>query len=66
VACGYSGTRGIPSVFPAWCFPELLDLRGDRGARGLLSGAAVEVVPFPEGDTDVDCPEDLPPEPGGG
>jgi molybdenum cofactor cytidylyltransferase len=60
VACGYAGTRGTPSIFPAWCFPDLLALRGDRGARGLLAGPGVEVVPFPEGEADVDYPEDLP------
>ena len=60
VACGYAGARGTPSLFPARCFPLLLELRGDRGARGLLAGDAVVVVPFPEGSQDVDLPEDLP------
>jgi molybdenum cofactor cytidylyltransferase len=60
LACGYAGTRGTPSIFPARCFPQLLELRGDRGARGLLAGADVEVLPFPQGDADVDYPEDLP------
>jgi molybdenum cofactor cytidylyltransferase len=60
VACGYAGARGTPSLFPARCFPQLLALRGDRGARGLLAGEGVVVVPFPEGSQDVDCPEDLP------
>ena len=60
VACGYAGTRGTPSIFPARCFPALLELQGDQGARGLLRGEGVVVVPFPEGDADVDCPEDLP------
>jgi molybdenum cofactor cytidylyltransferase len=59
IACGYAGTRGTPSIFPARSFPELLELQGDRGARGLLQGEAV-VVPFPEGEADVDVPEDLP------
>ena len=60
IACGYAGTRGTPSIFPARCFPGLLELQGDRGARGLLGQPDVVVVPFPEGDRDVDCPEDLP------
>ena len=60
IACGYSETRGTPSVFPARSFPRLLALQGDRGARGLLLGEDVVVVPFPEGAVDVDYPEDLP------
>ena len=58
IACGYAGARGTPSVFPARCFGQLLELRGDRGARDLL-GDAVE-VPFPAGDQDVDLPGHLP------
>ena len=60
LACGYAGTRGTPSVFPARCFPQLLELQGDRGARGLLQGEGVLVLSFPEGEADVDRPEDLP------
>ena len=60
VTCAYAGTRGTPSLFPARCFPELLELRGDRGARGLLHGDDVALVPFPGGERDVDVPEDLP------
>jgi molybdenum cofactor cytidylyltransferase len=58
-ACGYGGTRGTPALFPARAFPALLALRGDRGARSLLTGPEVVVVPFPEGGLDVDRPEDL-------
>jgi molybdenum cofactor cytidylyltransferase len=61
VTCAYAGGRGTPSLFPARCFPELLALRGDRGARGLLGGDDVVVVPFPGGERDVDVPGDLPP-----
>jgi molybdenum cofactor cytidylyltransferase len=60
VACAYGGGRGIPSIFPARCFPALLELRGDRGARGMLHGDDVVVIPFPGGERDVDGPEDLP------
>lgn len=58
IACGYGGARGTPSIFPGRCFPALQELQGDRGARGLLGEAVV--VPFPEGERDVDRPEDLP------
>jgi molybdenum cofactor cytidylyltransferase len=60
VACAYAGARGIPALFPARCFPALLALTGDRGARGLLAGADVVELPFPEGAMDVDQEEDLP------
>ena len=60
IACGYADTRGVPALFPARCLEQLLALRGDRGARGLLQGAEVVVLPFPEGALDVDRPGDLP------
>lgn len=40
VATDYAnGTVGIPAVFPASSFAELMTLTGDRGARRLLLGA---------------------------
>ena len=60
VACAYGDTRGTPTLFPARCFPQLLALRGDRGARDLLAGPDVLTVPFPAGTADVDTPADLP------
>jgi molybdenum cofactor cytidylyltransferase len=60
VACAYDDTRGTPTLFPARCFPQLLLLRGDRGARDLLAAPDVLTVPFPAGTADVDTPGDLP------
>ncbi|HSY37826.1 MAG TPA: nucleotidyltransferase family protein [Acidobacteriaceae bacterium] len=40
---GYAGKVGIPAYFPAEKFSELMELRGDVGARGLLRGAVVVV-----------------------
>ena len=40
---GYAGKVGIPAYFPAGKFSELMELRGDVGARELLLGAAVVV-----------------------
>ena len=40
---GYAGKVGIPAYFPAEKFSELMELRGDVGARELLLGAAVVV-----------------------
>jgi molybdenum cofactor cytidylyltransferase len=60
VACAYGGGRGIPALVPGRCFPQLMALRGDRGARHLLLGSEVVEVPFPRGGEDVDRPEDVP------
>jgi molybdenum cofactor cytidylyltransferase len=59
IASGYSGVRGIPALLPCRDFDALLELRGDRGARGLLAGEEVLEVPFPGGELDLDVPEDL-------
>ena len=59
VACAYGGTLGIPALLPARLLPQLLALRGDQGARGLLQGEAVIPITFPEGALDVDRPEDV-------
>jgi CTP:molybdopterin cytidylyltransferase MocA len=40
---GYAGKIGIPAYFPAAVFGELMELRGDVGARALLLGAAAVV-----------------------
>jgi CTP:molybdopterin cytidylyltransferase MocA len=37
---GYAGRVGIPAYFPEEKFGELMELRGDVGARELLKGAA--------------------------
>lgn len=60
VASGYAAVRGIPALLPAAWFPRLLELRGDRGAGQLLrAGADVVVVPWPEGEIDIDTEADL-------
>jgi molybdenum cofactor cytidylyltransferase len=58
-ACVYGGTLGVPAVLPRRLFPELLALRGDRGAKGILLRENAAALPFPEGESDVDTPEDL-------
>ncbi len=40
---GYAGRVGIPAYFPEAVFGELMELRGDVGARALLQGAAAVV-----------------------
>jgi molybdenum cofactor cytidylyltransferase len=60
-AARYSGRLGVPAVFSSVFFPHLLDVSGDRGARGLLERNAVRVgaVDFLEGELDLDTPDDL-------
>jgi molybdenum cofactor cytidylyltransferase len=60
-ASAYAGIQGIPAVFPHTAFPELLALRGDKGARALIVNAtcAVIPVPFEGGEIDIDLPQDL-------
>jgi molybdenum cofactor cytidylyltransferase len=57
VASSYAGRKGVPAYFPVRVFPELLELRGDAGARGLL--ATARVVELPGGELDIDTVEDL-------
>lgn len=61
VACAYADTQGPPALFARRFFAELEELRGDRGARSVLSAHAAEValVDFPGGADDVDTPADL-------
>lgn len=54
VASAYSGTLGIPALFPRRCFEALKALTGDRGARALLEEAEVLSLPLPDGELDVD------------
>lgn len=58
-ACAYGGSLGIPAVLPRHLFPDLLALRGDRGAKAILQRENATTLPFPEGESDLDTPEDL-------
>jgi molybdenum cofactor cytidylyltransferase len=60
-AAQYSGGVGVPAVFPRWCFRELNELRGDRGAQTLLQRHTDRLVriPMPSAELDIDRPEDL-------
>lgn len=58
-ACAYAGTLGIPAVLPRRLFPDLLALRGDRGAKAILAREGAAALPFPEGSLDLDVPTDL-------
>jgi molybdenum cofactor cytidylyltransferase len=60
VACSYENTFGPPALFHRSLFEELLQLKGDVGARGIVRQHTedVEVIPFPKGIYDVDTETD--------
>lgn len=60
VACTYADTIGTPVLFHKEIFPELLELRGDKGARVLINKELhrVGLVNFPQGNIDIDTEED--------
>ncbi len=61
VAPSYRGFRGNPVLFDRALFPELLRLRGDEGARGIIAAQPhrLVLVPFDrEPPPDVDTPAD--------
>jgi molybdenum cofactor cytidylyltransferase len=61
VASLYSGTVGVPAIFPRWCFSDLAMLRGDAGARRVLQRYSDRLtrVPMPNAAVDLDTPEQL-------
>jgi molybdenum cofactor cytidylyltransferase len=59
VASGYSGTVGVPAVFPRRLFTALANLTGGAGARSVLrESSQVIVIPCAEAACDVDTPDD--------
>jgi molybdenum cofactor cytidylyltransferase len=59
-ASAYGGALGVPALFAASLFPELLGLQGDEGAPRVIAreAARVAAVPLAGGELDVDTPED--------
>jgi molybdenum cofactor cytidylyltransferase len=60
VACTYGNTFGPPAFFHQSFFPELLQLKGDVGARSIVQKNIdnVEAIPFPNGTFDIDTYKD--------
>ena len=60
VACTYGNTFGPPAFFHHSFFPELLQLKGDVGARSIVQKniGNVEAIPFPKGTFDIDTLKD--------
>jgi molybdenum cofactor cytidylyltransferase len=61
VATGYAGTAGAPAVFAPSLAPDLLALRGDRGARVVIEAHRdiTIIVPFEDASLDIDREEDV-------
>lgn len=61
VASSFEGIVSPPILFPKNAFDALCELRGDAGAKSLLSDDAFHVrsIDFPPAGLDVDTPEDL-------
>jgi len=59
VASSFAGTVGPPAIFARGIFDELLALRGDHGAKRIISAdpARVTSIPLPQAAVDVDTPE---------
>jgi molybdenum cofactor cytidylyltransferase len=60
-ASRYAGRAGVPAIFSAPYFSELVRVEGDRGARGVLERHAddVALIEFGDGVKDLDTPEQL-------
>jgi molybdenum cofactor cytidylyltransferase len=60
VTSSYDNTTGPPAFFHKSIFPELLQLKGDIGAKGIVQKKAdkVATVLFPEGNIDIDTAAD--------
>jgi molybdenum cofactor cytidylyltransferase len=61
IASSYAESYGVPALFSREHFGELIALRGDVGAKHLIQKhlTKVQLVCFPEGEIDIDTPEDL-------
>jgi molybdenum cofactor cytidylyltransferase len=60
-AASYRGTVGVPAIFPRWCFSELMQLRGDHGAKAIIERYRDRLahVAMPNAALDLDTAEDL-------
>ncbi|MEP6727588.1 MAG: nucleotidyltransferase family protein [Bacteroidota bacterium] len=60
VASKYAETKGIPAIFGKELFPELLELKGDMGAKKLIAQQKdrISTVSFPPGNIDIDTETD--------
>ena len=56
VACAYNDTIGVPVLFDKFYFDELLKLKGQEGAKALLTKYPDDIakIDFPLGSVDID------------
>ena len=61
VASRFKNTFGAPALFAKAIFPELLRLNGATGAKPVIQDHIAQTVflTFPEGEVDIDTPDDL-------
>ena len=58
VATDYGGRPGVPAYLPKALWARLSDLRGDRGAAGVLACVGAARISLPGAELDVDTPSD--------
>jgi molybdenum cofactor cytidylyltransferase len=60
IASAYAETIGIPALFDRSCFPDLLRLEGDSGAKKIILARPHDVASFdfPAGEIDIDTAAD--------
>jgi molybdenum cofactor cytidylyltransferase len=61
IASAYGGSFGVPAVFSRTLFTELTQLAGSSGAKEIIKrhASAAHFLTFPEGEVDVDTPDDF-------
>jgi molybdenum cofactor cytidylyltransferase len=61
IASSYGGSYGVPALFGKKYFAQLTALEGSVGAKQLIQKhiAEVQLVNFPQGEIDIDTPDDL-------
>jgi len=61
IASNYGPSIGPPVIFSSKYFQELMNLKGDRGAKSVIFNHSedLETLEFPDGLIDIDTPEDL-------
>lgn len=60
VASGYAATSGVPVFFHKVYFGQLMGLKDEQGAKKVIqeNPGDVALQPFPQGEIDLDTPED--------